>query len=109
NLEELVAQGKFRWDLFYRVQVMTFALAPLRERPGDIAPLTHGMVARFARKFHRDVREVHPDALAALEAFSWPGNIRQLENALQQAVLVCQGPELRFEHLPQPIRDALLP
>ena len=109
DLEDLVARGKFRWDLFYRIQVMTFALPPLRERPGDIEPLARGLVARFARKFKRDVPALDADALGALEAFHWPGNIRQLENALQQAVLVCRGPEVRFEHLPQPVQDAVLP
>ncbi len=107
NLEELVAQGKFRWDLYYRIHVMTFGLLPLRERPEDVAPLARGMAARFAVKFRRDPRDIHPEALAALKAFPWPGNIRQLENAMQQAVLVCPGPELQLEHLPQPVQENL--
>jgi DNA-binding NtrC family response regulator len=71
----------------------------------DIAPLVRAMVARFNAKFHKNLFGVSPPALAALEAFPWPGNLRQLENFVQQAVLVGRGPELLPEHLPQPVRD----
>ena len=109
DLEEQVARGRFRWDLFYRIQVMTFSLPPLRDRRQDIAPLARGMIGRFAEKFHRETPTIQPQALAALEAFPWPGNIRQLENALQQSVLLCQGRELCFEHLAEPIQEHVLP
>jgi DNA-binding NtrC family response regulator len=105
NLEEAVQKGKFRQDLFFRLHVLAFHLPPLRERPQDIAPLTRGMVATFCRKFRKDLFEISGEALAALERFPWPGNLRQLENAVQQAVLASNGPELLLEHLPPLVRD----
>jgi transcriptional regulator with PAS, ATPase and Fis domain len=105
NLEEAVERGKFRMDLYFRLNVMSFHLPPLRERVQDIAPLARGMAARFNRKFHKQLFDISPEALAALESFPWPGNIRQLENVLQQAVLVSSGPEMLLHHLPQPVQD----
>ncbi len=105
NLEEAVERGKFRPDLFFRLNVMSFHLPPLRERVEDIAPLARGMAARFNRKFSKDLFDVHPEAMAALEAFSWPGNLRQLENVVQQAVLVSSGPELLRQHLPTALQQ----
>jgi transcriptional regulator with PAS, ATPase and Fis domain len=105
DLEEAVGRGKFRQDLYYRINVLSFHLPPLRQRVQDIAPLVRGMAARFGAKFRKDLIDVSPPALAALEAFAWPGNVRQLENFVQQAVLVSSGPELLLEHLPQQVRD----
>ena len=84
---------------------MSFHLPPLRERVQDIAPLVRGMAARFNTKFRKELFDISPQAMDALETFPWPGNIRQLENFIQQAVLVSSGPELLFEHLPQQVRD----
>jgi transcriptional regulator with PAS, ATPase and Fis domain len=108
NLEEAVAQGRFRRDLYYRLNGMTFHLPPLRERVQDIAPLVRGMVARFTNKLHKSLWEIHPETLAALEAFPWPGNLRQLENVVQQAVLVSTGTELLVQHLPPAIQEYAL-
>jgi DNA-binding NtrC family response regulator len=105
NLETEVRRGKFRQDLYYRLNVMSFHLPPLRERREDIAPLVRSMVARFNQKFRKELFAVRPETLAALEAFSWPGNIRQLENVVQHAVLVSTGQELLLQHLPPPILD----
>src|SRR5262249_486379 len=91
DLDEAVEQGKFRRDLYYRLNVMSFHLPPLRERVQDIGALARGMAARFNTKFRKDLFEIHPEAMAALEMFPWPGNIRQLENVIQQAVLVSGG------------------
>jgi transcriptional regulator with PAS, ATPase and Fis domain len=107
DLEEAVRRGKFRQDLYYRLNVMSFHLPPLRERVQDIAPLVRGFAARFNTKFRKDLFDISPEAMAVLEMFPWPGNIRQLENVVQQAVLVSSGPELLLEHLPQPVRDGL--
>jgi DNA-binding NtrC family response regulator len=71
----------------------------------DIAPLVRGLTARFAGRFRKDLFDVNLRAMDALEAFPWPGNIRQLENFIQQAVLVSSGVELLYEHLPQQLRD----
>jgi DNA-binding NtrC family response regulator len=104
NLEEAVEMGKFRRDLYYRLHVMAFHLPPIRERVQDIGPLVRGMAAHFNHKFRKHLFDIHPDALAALEAFPWPGNIRQLENVIQQAVLVSSGPELLRSHLPPSVQ-----
>jgi DNA-binding NtrC family response regulator len=105
DLEEAVRQNKFRQDLYYRLNVMSFHLPPLRERVQDIAPLVRGMAARFNTKFRKDLFDISLRALDALETYPWPGNIRQLENSIQQAVLLSSGPELLFEHLPEQVRD----
>jgi len=105
DLETAAQHGKFRQDLYYRLNVMSFHLPPLRERVQDIAPLVRGMTARFNTKFRKNLLDISPDTMAVLESFHWPGNIRQLENVVQQAVLVSSGRELLVEHLPLPIRD----
>lgn len=105
NLEEAVEQGRFRQDLYYRLNVMSFYLPSLRERVQDIGPLARGMAARFAQKFGKELFAISPEAMAGLEAYSWPGNIRQLENVIQQSVLMSTGPELLWPHLPKPIQD----
>jgi DNA-binding NtrC family response regulator len=105
DLEEAVQNGKFRQDLYYRLNVMSFHLPPLRERVQDIAPLVRALTARFNTKFRKDLFDINPLALEALENFPWPGNIRQLENFVQQAVLLSSGPELLLDHLPQQVRD----
>jgi DNA-binding NtrC family response regulator len=105
DLEEAVRQNRFRQDLYYRLNVMSFHLPPLRERVQDIAPLGRAIAGRFNTRFKKDLFDIHPRALDALEGHPWPGNIRQLENCLQQAVLISSGPELLFEHLPQQVRE----
>src|SRR5207237_1212128 len=105
HLEEAVEDGTFRPDLYFRLNVMSFHLPPLRERVQDVAPLARGMAARFNRKFEKDLFSISSQALAALESYHWPGNIRQLENAVQHAVLVSTGPELHLRDLPEPIQE----
>jgi DNA-binding NtrC family response regulator len=104
NLEEAVERGKFRQDLYYRLNVMSFHLPALRERVQDIAPLVRGMAARFNEKFRKQLFDISPEAMAAIESFPWPGNIRQLENVIQHAVLVSTGPELLLAHLPAQVQ-----
>lgn len=105
DLEEAVEQGRFRRDLYYRLNVMSFHLPPLRERVQDISQLVRGMAARFATKFKKELFDISAEAMAALETFPWPGNIRQLENVMQQAVLLSSGLDLRPEHLPPSVRE----
>ena len=100
NLADAVERGTFRRDLYYRLHVVTFHLPPLRARPQDIGPLVRGMVARYARRFGKPITAVAPDAVRAAEQFPWPGNIRQLENVIQQAVLTCPAETLAQAHLP---------
>ncbi|MFO0936646.1 MAG: sigma 54-interacting transcriptional regulator [Gemmataceae bacterium] len=100
NLADAVERGSFRRDLYYRLHVIAFHLPPLRDRAQDIGPLCRGMVARYGTRFGKKLFGISPDALRALESFPWPGNIRQLENVIQQAVLTTTGSELRLQHLP---------
>jgi len=104
NLTDAVDRGTFRRDLYYRLQVITFHLPPLRARPQDIAPLVRGMIARFGTRFGKKIFSITPEAMRTLEEFAWPGNIRQLENAIQQAVLTCSGEVLTLTHLPAMVR-----
>jgi transcriptional regulator with PAS, ATPase and Fis domain len=106
NLEEAIRKGAFREDLFYRLNVLSFRLPPLRERREDIRPLVRDMLAGFSKKFDKEMYNVAPRALAILENHPWPGNIRQLENVVQQAVLAGSGPELVPVHLPPQVREA---
>lgn len=109
DLEKAVALGKFRADLYFRLNVMSFHLPPLRERLSDIEPLARGMAVRFARKFNKDLYDIHSETLAALEAFAWPGNLRQLENVIQHAVLMCSQEELLPLHLPAALQEIAPP
>ena len=105
NLAEAVEQGKFRQDLYYRLDVMAFHLHPLRERKPDIGPLVSHYVAQFSDKFRKSIRSIHPDTLAVLESYPWPGNIRQLENVIQLVVMMSSGPELLPAHLPKLVQE----
>jgi DNA-binding NtrC family response regulator len=88
NLETEVRAGKFREDLFYRLQVMPVTLPPLRERVGDIRVLVAYYIDRYNREFRKRVRGVTPEAMALLEQYRWPGNIRELRNAIERAMLL---------------------
>ena len=100
NLAEAVENGKFREDLYYRLHVVTLQLPPLRFRPRDIAPLARWLVGKYAEKFGKSIESIQPNALQLLEHFHWPGNIRQLENVIQQTVLTATGPSLDVNDLP---------
>ena len=88
DLEEEVKSGKFREDLFYRLQVMPIPLPPLRERQGDIPLLANYYIDRFNREFKKRVRGLSPKATALLEQYQWPGNVRELRNAIERAMLL---------------------
>jgi two-component system response regulator HydG len=106
ELEAAVARGDFRQDLYYRLNVFAFSLPPLRQRPEDIVGLAQSMVGHFARQFGKNPPPtLAAETLGVLQAFPWPGNIRQLENVLLQAVLVCPGSALLVEHLPVAVRE----
>ena len=106
DLERRVAQGDFREDLFYRLNVVHIRLPPLRERPEDVPLLIEHFLARFNRKFSKSVTGVEPAALKALLAYPWPGNVRELENALERAMLLGEGPSLNLDSFPPHVRDA---
>jgi len=101
NLGEMVEQGKFRSDLFYRLNVVEIHIPPLRERRDGIAALGHHFLMRFAKQFEKSVRRFSPLALRTLEEYGWPGNVRELENAVQRAVVMADGPTVELWHLPK--------
>lgn len=100
NLATLVEQGRFRQDLYYRLNVFPIALPPLRERREDIAVLAERFIARYARQYARPARLLSGKALDALNRYSWPGNIRELENIVQRAVVLATDETIELEHLP---------
>jgi transcriptional regulator with PAS, ATPase and Fis domain len=88
NLEEMVQKGTFREDLYYRLNVVNLRLPPLRERVGDVPLLVQFFLSKIAAKSNQSVKSIDSDAMSALEAFRWPGNIRQLENEIQRACVM---------------------
>ena len=108
NLEHAVEEGRFRRDLFYRINVLSIYLPPLRERVEDILPLAEKAIARACERFRKEPMTLGAEARAALEAFPWPGNIRQLDNVIQNAVLFSTGSALQLKHLPQPLQEHAL-
>lgn len=101
DLIQAVQDGTFREDLYYRLNVFPVHVPPLRERREDIAPLTDHFVARFSAEEAKPIRGIEADVRGLLEAFNWPGNVRQLENAVFRAVVLCDGDTLQFEDFPQ--------
>jgi DNA-binding NtrC family response regulator len=100
NLEEAVKQERFREDLYYRLNVMQVPLPPLREHASDVPLLVKYYVDQFNREFRKQVRGVTPEALEALRAYRWPGNIRELRNAVERAMLLADEEWLAPEHFP---------
>jgi two-component system response regulator AtoC/two-component system nitrogen regulation response regulator NtrX len=105
DLNELVAEGRFRPDLFYRLNVVDIVLPPLRARIDDIPLLVEHVLGELARKHGRGPREVSPEATSALLDYPWPGNVRQLRNALERSFVLAPGPRLEVEDLPPEVRD----
>jgi DNA-binding NtrC family response regulator len=100
DLECAVREGSFREDLYYRLNVFTIDLPPLRGRRGDIAKLAHYFLEKFARQMNKRVEGFSPEAMLALKAHDWPGNVRELENAVERAMVVAQGDIIERNHLP---------
>ena len=101
DLKALSAEGKFRADLYYRLSVFTIHLPPLRERGEDLAMLTHYYIQRFSRELGREVATVDAEAIARLRAYHWPGNIRELQSVVKQALLQSRGSVLLSSFLPE--------
>ena len=99
DLEALVREGRFREDLYYRINTVHIALPPLRERKEDIAPLAQRFLERFAAKYHRPLTGLTPEAAAALESAWWSGNIRELQNCIEKAVILSEGTVLTGKDL----------
>lgn len=101
NLEQLIRQGRFREDLFYRLNVFPIQVPPLRERREDVAELAAHFVRISAERCNKSAMLIDDDALALLKAHSWPGNIRQLENMIERAVVISEGANISVHELPQ--------
>ena len=95
-----IRKGTFREDLFYRLDVVTVELPPLRERRGDISPLASFFLRRYAAENGKTIETFADDALETLLAYGWPGNVRELENVVERAVVLCDGPRVERKHLP---------
>jgi DNA-binding NtrC family response regulator len=101
NMIEMVKQGQFREDLYYRLNVFPVMVPPLRERKDDIPALVDHFITRFAAEEGRKVRGIEGAALGMLQAYAWPGNVRQLENTVFRAIVLCEGDSLKIEDFPQ--------
>jgi transcriptional regulator with PAS, ATPase and Fis domain len=108
NLEEMVAKGSFRSDLFYRLNVVPLTLPALRDRPGDVAVLARLFVSR-ANQAREQKLTLSPAALAAMERYPWPGNVRELENLIERLMLLRSEGEIGLDDLPANVRDAPAP
>ncbi|MCL5288497.1 MAG: sigma-54 dependent transcriptional regulator, partial [Acidobacteria bacterium] len=106
DLARLVAAGRFREDLFHRLNVFTIAVPPLRQRPADILPLADELLGRFAAVHARVGIAFNAAARKILETYSWPGNIREMKNAIERALVFSADAILRPEHFPEHIRSA---
>jgi len=105
DLPKFVADGRFREDLYYRINVIPVHLPALRERRDDIPLLAEHFVAKYREQMRKSVEGLTPDAVRCLEAFDWPGNVRQLENAIERAVALERGPLVQVSSLPPEIRQ----
>ena len=100
DLAQEVREGRFREDLYYRLNVVTIEMPPLRLRGGDVVVLARSFLDRFARENHKAITELTDAARTKLLGYRWPGNVRELENAIERAVVMCEGTQLDAEDLP---------
>jgi two-component system, NtrC family, response regulator HydG len=104
-LEDEVQEGRFRADLYFRLNVVGFALPPLNERRSSIPHLSRRIFAEFAGRNRPDVEGLSPEALVILQEYDWPGNIRELRNVIERAVALCPGPRVDINDLPEMVRE----
>jgi len=102
NLEEAIENGTFREDLYYRINVVPIYIPPLRERKEDIPELAAHFMAKFAGKVSNRVTNISPEAMDLLVSYNWRGNVRELENAIERAMVLADGDTILAEHLPLP-------
>ena len=107
DLDELMKNGVFREDLYYRLKVVTICLPPIRKRPEDIVALAQNFLRRYSQAAGKAITGISEEVMERLQKYSWPGNIRQLENVIEQAVVLSNQPILTLEDLPQEIREGL--
>jgi Nif-specific regulatory protein len=106
DMEKLIAEAKFREDLYYRLNVFTIFVPPLRDRKADMLLLADHFVEKFSREHGKIIKRISTPAIDMLMAYHWPGNVRELENALERSVLVCDGQVIHGHHLPPSLQTA---
>ena len=106
NLEKAIAAGEFREDLYYRLNVFSIFVPPLRDRKADILLLADHFLERFAREHRKNVRRISTPAIDMLASYHWPGNVRELSNAVERAVVLCDGGVVHAHHLPPTLQTA---
>ncbi len=106
DLKLLVEAGKFREDLYYRLNVVTIAIPPLRDRPEDIPMLVQSFVQKYGASREKPVTDVSPEAMAVLSRYSWPGNVRELEHVIERAVVLTPHSIILPDDLPQAVQSA---
>jgi Nif-specific regulatory protein len=106
DMEKAIAEGTFREDLYYRLNVFTIFVPPLRERKADLLLLADHFLDKFSREHNKVIKRISTPAIDMLTAYHWPGNVRELENALERAVLVCDGAVVHGHHLPPSLQTA---
>jgi Nif-specific regulatory protein len=106
DLEQAIADGKFREDLYYRLNVFTIFVPPLRERKSDLLLLADHFLQKYSREHKKDIRRISTPAIDMLTCYHWPGNVRELENVIERAVLVCDGAAVHGHHLPPTLQTA---
>ena len=104
DLATLVAEEKFRQDLYYRINVVNIRLPSLREKLGDIPLLAGQFLRHFKKESGREVIGISEAAMVALQRYTWPGNVRELENAIERAVVLCRRPQIDVEDLPEAVQ-----
>ncbi|OJT17685.1 DNA-binding response regulator [Archangium sp. Cb G35] len=105
DLQAEIETGRFRKDLYYRLAVVPIVLPPLRERRADIPMLAGHFVEKYNRKLNKKIESISDDAMALLQAYNWPGNIRELENLIERVLLFADGPTITAKDLPDPVRQ----
>ncbi|MGC4080859.1 MAG: sigma 54-interacting transcriptional regulator [Vicinamibacterales bacterium] len=106
DMERAIAAGTFREDLYYRLNVFTIFVPPLRERKADLLLLVDHFLERFSREHHKNIKRISTPAIDMLMSYHWPGNVRELENTLERAVLMCDGQVIHGHHLPPSLQTA---
>ncbi|MEE9124917.1 MAG: sigma 54-interacting transcriptional regulator, partial [candidate division NC10 bacterium] len=104
NLADMVQQGNFREDLYYRLNVISLPLPPLRDRRGDIPLLAYYFLRRYAAQSGKEVKGIAPETLELLEAYPWPGNVRELQNVMERGVVLAEGEMVTPAELPANLR-----
>ena len=109
DLKEEIQKGRFREDLYYRLNVIPLVVPPLRERKGDIPILVEHFIGEFCREYHKEPKKISPEALGLFTGYSWPGNVRELMNIVERMVIMTLGPVVEVKDVPPPIREQTKP